>query len=180
MKSMITTSLNREMAVSKQVVASLGVIFFVISTALGAYVRIPVPGSPVPITLQTFFVVLSGAVLGKRLGFAAQCVYIALSGAWVAGPTGGYILGFAPAAYLTGLIAEGGAGRYRTILSFAAGTVLIYLSGVAWLVSLYKFSIQSAFVSGALPFIPGDTAKILIAAVIFSKISRRTNKIFSL
>jgi biotin transport system substrate-specific component len=123
---------------------------------------------------------LSGAILGKRLGFAAQCVYVALSGAWIAGPTGGYILGFAPAAYLSGLIAEGGATRYRTILSFAAGSVLIYLSGVAWLTFVYKFNVQTAFVSGALPFIPGDTAKVLIAAAIFSKISRRTGKIFSL
>jgi biotin transport system substrate-specific component len=103
---------NKEFISSKKAVAAIGVTFFVLATALSAYVRIPVPGSPVPITLQTFFVLLAGAVLGRKLGAASQIGYVILGAvglpifqgagygiAYLFGPTGGYLMGFAAAAY---------------------------------------------------------------------------------
>ena len=77
---------------NKAINAVIGVAFFIIATTLGAYIRIPVPGTPIPITLQTFFVVLSGAVLGSRLGLFSQAGYIFL-GAIGLPVFQGYLLG---------------------------------------------------------------------------------------
>ena len=184
---------NKDIITSKKLTAVIGVAFFVLATILGAYVRIPVMGSPVPITLQTFFVILSGAVLGRKLGSISQISYILLGviglpvfqgasfgAAYLAGPTGGYLIGFVAAAYLTGRLA---AFAKRTIghaiAVFAAGSLIILACGALWLASLYGAGLKSSIAIGVLPFIPGDLAKILAAAVIFSAIAKRSNRIFS-
>lgn len=183
-----TLTHTKEIAAGKSLTAFIGVVFFVLATALGAYVRIPVPGSPVPITLQTFFVILSAAVLGLRLGLVSQISYIALgifgvpvfhSGAML-GPTGGYIVGFAAAACVVGYLARlrSTSAAYAMAI-FAAGSLVIYAFGAAWLVYLYGINIAGAVSVGILPFIPGDVAKILLAAIIYSGISRRAKALFS-
>lgn len=178
---------------SKRISSAIGVIFFILATALGAYVRIPVPGSPVPITLQTFFVVLSGAVLGKRLGLYSQLGYIFLgvSGVplfsagssgltYLLGPTGGYLIGFAAASYFVGRMLEvGKINLWSAIAAFSTGIiVIIYTFGVSWLILNYKMSAPQAISAGALPFIPGDMVKILFAAMIYKSISGRSRDIF--
>jgi biotin transport system substrate-specific component len=184
---------NKDIITSRNLTAVIGVAFFVLVTILGAYVRIPVAGSPVPITLQTFFVILSGAVLGKKLGSASQISYILLGviglpvfqgasfgAAYLTGPTGGYLIGFVAAAYLTGRLATFAKRTIgHAIAVFATGSLVIYTCGALWLASLYGAGLKNAFMMGILPFIPGDLAKILAAAVIFSAIAKRSNRIFS-
>jgi biotin transport system substrate-specific component len=174
--------------------AVIGVAFFVIATALGAYVRIPLRGNPVPITLQTFFALLSGAVLGRRLGVFSQVGYImaGLVGIPVfqnlsfgiphlLGPTGGYIIGFALAAYLVGqFIGEGTPSKGRLFATFAVGDLVIHLLGFLWLTYLYKMSPATAISLGVLPFLPGETLKILAATAVYSRIWRRSREIFPL
>ena len=183
-----------EIVKSKKANAVIGVMFFILATALGAYVRIPIPGSPVPITLQTFFVLLSGAVLGKRLGLCSQLGYIFLGAAglplfsaaslglpYLSGPTGGYLIGFVATSYFVGCMTE--LKNYniaRIIPIFAFGNlVIIYAFGISWLICLYKISALQAISIGALPFIPGDIVKIFAAAFIYKSISNRTKGIFT-
>ncbi len=174
---------DRDIITSRRARAAIGVAFFILATMLGSYVRIPIAGSPVPITLQTFFVLLAGAVLGKRLGAVSQLGYIMLGAAGVPlllGPTGGYIAGFVAAAYVVGYCTRSpNPTMARLIASFTLGSVIIYIFGALWLVYSYTMSASNAISAGILPFIPGDIAKILLAAVIYSGISKRAGQIFS-
>lgn len=184
---------NKDIINNKTAIAAIGVVFFVLATALGAYVRIPVNGSPVPITLQTFFVLLSGAMLGRKLGSFSQFAYFILgvSGlpifqaagfgtAYLLGPTTGYLIGFIFAAYSVGRIIE-----FRpkdtlwAAISFIIGSLIIYGFGAAWLVYIYKISFIKAVSIGILPFVPGDIIKISLATIIYSRISQRSKNIFS-
>lgn len=184
--------LNREVIRDTRVTAAIGVAFFALATALGAYVRIPVPGSPVPITLQTFFVLLSGAILGSRLGGLSQISYAALGllglpvfqGAGfgvtsVIGPTGGYLAGFICASVAVGaVVGSGSRSLSRDIVAFATGSALILAMGTLWLAILFRIGPVHAFTIGAMPFIPGDVVKILAAAAACGVISRRARGIF--
>jgi biotin transport system substrate-specific component len=148
-------------------------------TALAAQVSLPVPGSPVPVTGQTFAVLLTAAALGPFRGLAAQVLYLlagiaglpvfagAGHGPTVAfGATGGYLLGFLAAAALTGYGARRGADRspVRTLLLFALASAVIYLIGTAWLCLDTGMSASAGIAAGVTPFIPGDVAKALLAA----------------
>lgn len=178
---------------NKAVDAAIGVIFFIIATTLGAYIRIPVPGTPVPITLQTFFVVLSGAVLGSRLGLFSQAGYIFLGAiglpvfqgynfgmSHILGPTGGYLIGFMAASFLIGKILEKESRNlFRIAASFAIGNAVLYASGVLWLMLIYRISLVNAILIGVLPFLAVELAKISLAAVVYSKVSHRSREIFS-
>jgi len=173
--------------------AVIGVTFFIIATTLGAYIRIPVPGTPVPITLQTFFVVLSGAVLGSRLGLCSQIGYILLGAiglpvfqgyasgiAHIFGPTGGYLAGFMAASFLIGKILEKESRNiFKIVASFAIGNFTLYALGTLWLMLIYRISFANAILIGVLPFFTIELAKIFLAAVIYSKISHRSKAIFS-
>jgi biotin transport system substrate-specific component len=171
--------LKKEFVNDKAINSALGASFFIIAMALGAYVRIPVPGSPVPITLQTFFVLLSGAVLGKRLGLFTTLSYAAISALFLLGPTGGYFAGFAAASYLIGsMLEKKEADMGRILAAFAIGILTVYTFGVLWLVSAYKMNIVSAITLGALPFVAGDAVKVAIAASIYKKIAPRSKEIF--
>ncbi|MDP2928933.1 MAG: biotin transporter BioY [Candidatus Omnitrophota bacterium] len=172
--------------------AVIGVTFFIIATTLGAYIRIPVPGTPVPITLQTFFVVLSGAVLGGRLGLFSQAGYIFLGAiglpvfqgyafgvAHIFGPTGGYLIGFMAASFIVGkILGRESRNLFKITASFMIGNVVLYTLGILWLMLIYRISFVNAILIGVLPFFTIETAKIFLAAVIYSKISHRSNTIF--
>lgn len=147
------------------------VVFFALCTAAGAQVRFRLPFSPVPVTAQTFFVLLSGALLGRRLGAASQLLYAGIGLLWsaaVAGPpnvTAGYIVGFVAAAYIIGAIVGDSRSFWRVIAGMAAGSAAIYLLGAAWLAGATG-SLQMALLQGVVPFLPGDAVKLLAAAAI--------------
>jgi biotin transport system substrate-specific component len=153
------------------------VVAFSLLTALSAQIVIPI--GLVPITGQTFAVLLTGALLGSRLGAAAMIVYL-IEGAsglpffqhfqggihYLLGPTGGYLVAFPAAAFVTGAFAEHGWDkRFLTAAAaMAIGSVLILVSGWAWL-SLFR-SPGFAFQAGVAPFILGDIVKIVLAAAV--------------
>lgn len=155
-------------------------------TAIGAYIIIPLP--PVPITLQTLFLNLAGALLGGYLGALSQVVYILLgviglpvfaggkAGLGVLfGPTGGYLFGFVLAAFVVGkLIAvRKHPGLVWVVASMLAGMVIIYILGILQLTLVAKLSVEKAVVVGALPFLPGDIVKIVLASLIYLKTRNR-------
>jgi biotin transport system substrate-specific component len=159
------------------------VVAFALLTALAAQVTIPLPFTPVPITGQTFAVLLAGAALGSRLGAASQGLYWMLgalglpfyaeaSGGWEAatGATAGYLAGFVVAAYAVGLLAERRQDRnvLTAVPAFLFGSVIIYLFGVSWLwYSVAAFtSAEEAMAAGMTPFIVGDLLKIGLAGLL--------------
>ncbi len=147
------------------------VVFFAVCTAAGAQVKLRLPFSPVPVTAQTFFVLLSGALLGRRLGPASQLMYAGLGLLWpaaVAGPlhaTAGYIVGFLAAAYVVGAVVGDSRSFWRVVAGMAAGSAAIYLLGAAWLAGVTG-SPQAAVLQGVVPFLPGDVVKLVAAAAI--------------
>ena len=156
---------------------ALGVLF----TALLAQVAVPVPGSPVPITGQTLAVVLTAASLRPLRGTAVHALYILAalvglpfyseaSGGYevVFGATGGYVLGFIPAAYLIGLAAKHGADRnlLKSVPLFLAGQAVIFAVGVPWLAASTGQSLPWALQNGFYPFILGGVVKAALAAVV--------------
>ncbi len=147
-------------------------------TAAGAYIAIPI--GPVPIVLQNLFIMLAGLLLGGRWGLISVGIYL-LAGAVgmpvfaggaggvgkFVGPTGGYLLGFAAAAYLIGMLSQRGRGTVvADVLAMIAGTLVIYLFGVAWLQVVTGMSIAKAVAVGMLPFLIGDALKIAAAVPI--------------
>lgn len=163
-------------------------------TALGARIAFHVPFTPVPVTLQVFFVLLSGAVLGSRLGALSQVQYLALGAAGLpvfagapggiaafAGPTAGYLIGFVAAAWVVGRVVE-----WQPKLSFigcvaamAAGLAGIYGPGAAWL-SLWLAAtgtpaaeaLSRAVLLGVVPFAGVDLVKAALAAGIALRLTR--------
>jgi len=169
----------------------LGVFVFTILTSLGAFVRIPIPYSPVPITLQTFFVILAGLVLGGSLGSASQIFYIVLgvSGlsiftnagfgfSYLLGPTGGYLFGFVLVAFLVGNLPKKISNNFILLLVIILASMAILVCGATWLKLLFKISFSKAFFLGILPFIPGDIIKSILAYSIYRKINQRVREIF--
>ncbi len=150
-------------------------------TALLAQVAIPVAGSPVPITGQTLAVVLTAAALGPLRGLSGQALYLVLgavglpfyseaASGWdvVFGATGGYIVGFLPAAYLIGLAARQGQDRRitRALPLFVLGQLVIFAVGVPWLAVVAEMSAAQAIDAGFTPFIVGGLVKAAIAGVL--------------
>ncbi len=150
-------------------------------TALLAQVAIPVAGSPVPITGQTLAVVLTAAALGPLRGLSGQALYLVLgavglpfysdaASGWdvVFGATGGYIVGFLPAAYLIGLAARQGQDRRITqaLPLFVLGQLVIFAVGVPWLAVVAEMSAAQAVDAGFTPFIVGGLVKAAIAGVL--------------
>jgi biotin transport system substrate-specific component len=155
------------------------VVAFSLLTALAAQIVIPI--GPVPITGQTFAVLLTGALLGSRLGAMAIIVYL-IEGAsglpffyggtsgipHLLGPTGGYLIAFPAAAFITGAFAEHGWDkRFLTAAaSMAIGSAVIMLSGWGWFALITNTPPLAAFKLTVLQFIPGDIVKILLAAAV--------------
>jgi len=159
-------------------------------TALLAQVAIPVAGSPVPITGQTLAVVVTAAALGPARGVAGQALYLLLGMIGlpfyseatggvevVVGATGGYLLGFLPAAYLIGLAARHGQDRRftRALPLFAAGQLVIFAVGVPWLAVAADLSAAQALEAGFYPFLVGGAVKAVIAAGVLSGLWRRVS-----
>jgi len=155
------------------------VVAFSLLTALAAQIVIPLPFTPVPITGQTFAVLLTGALLGSRLGALAMIAYLVEGAAGLPffrggnggahyllfSPTTGYLLAYPVAAFVTGLLSERGWDK-RYLWAAAAmgiGSLVILFGGWAWL-SLFFRTAADAFNAGVAPFIIGDIVKIALAA----------------
>lgn len=167
----------------------LAVVLFALLTALGARVAVPVPGTAVPVTLQTLFVLLAGALLGPRLGAASQLAYLAagIAGlpafvagggpAYLFGPTGGYLLAFPAAAAAAGWVAARAPTRPGPALVWLAiglflATLIVFAGGAAQLAVLTG-DFGRAVQLGVLPFLIGDVVKVLVAAVVSVRLRGR-------
>lgn len=143
---------------------------------VAAQISVPLPGTPVPVSMQTFAVLLAGATLGFGRAFAGLALYLAagLAGVpWFAGATSGwhfasfgYIIGFAVAAALVGRLAARGGDRtpLRTAGTMVAGNAVIYALGVPWLMAFTGAGFVAALQLGVVPFLIGDAVKIALAA----------------
>jgi biotin transport system substrate-specific component len=184
--SLFSHSIGRtEAGVSARTAA---VLLAVAVTAVSAQFTMPLPFTKVPFVLTPFAVMLTGAALGSRLGFLAQAIYLALGvaglpvfapsvellpgAARLIGPTGGYLLAYPAAAFLTGWCAERGWDR-RYLTSFASmlvGLAVIYAGGVSWLALLPGQSLATAIIGGFLPYIALDLLKAAAAAKILPSV----------
>jgi biotin transport system substrate-specific component len=148
-------------------------------TALCAQISFYLPGNPVPVTLQTFAVLLSGAALGANRGAAAMLLYIAIGMIGlpvyadgkhgidiVTGVTGGYLIGFLIAAFVVGRLSEARLDRrpLTALPLFLIGSAIIYLIGVPWLAVSADQGLGWAISNGFVDFIPGDLVKAAAAA----------------
>jgi len=160
--------------------------------AASAQIVIPLPGTPVPITGQTFGVLLVGAALGARRGLASMALYLALgvlgapvfregshgiekfftasdAGLLQFAPTGGYLVGMLFAGWIVGRLADLGWDRsvVGTVGAMLIGNLIIYAFGVSWLAAALQIGTGEAISKGATPFLIGDAIKIALAAGIF-------------
>lgn len=154
-------------------------------TAIGAYIYIPLPFSKVPITLQTMFTYLAGAILGGYLGALSQLIYLLIGVAGLPvfagggsslsvliGPSGGYLIGFIMAAFVISELKKVKRGFVWLFICMVAGTIIIYLLGVVQLMNWAKISLNQAIVIGVLPFIFGDLIKVLLATYITQRVEK--------
>ena len=162
----------------------LGIPLFAALTAVGAYVAVPM--APVPMTLQTLFVLLAGTVLGPAAGAASQLLYIAVGAAgapifsgggaglgWVFGPTGGFLMAFPLAAAMAGWLAGEARRVIPTVLGLIVGTVAIFLLGAAWLGATTDWDGTRIAQVAVLPFLFGAVVKAAIALVVTRQVISR-------
>lgn len=163
------------------------VVFIAAATAAAAQISVPLGFTPVPLTMQDMVVLIGGAALGSRLGMAAQLTYLAAGIAGLPvfaaspvlpqgplrllGPTGGYLMAYPLAAFLTGSLAERGLDRryLSSVLAMAAGLAVIFLFGVSWLALFARpagVGLETALRAGLYPFLLGDIFKIFLGAAI--------------
>jgi len=165
--------------------AAVAIGAFVLATGLGAQVAVPLPWTPVPITLQPFFVILAGAVLGARLGASAMVAYVIVgalgapvfsNGAsglgWLMGPTGGYLLATPAAAFVTGCVAGREAGPARILAGLTLGVAALYAGGLAQLALLTGRDLGGLLALGVWPFLVGDATKVLAALAVVPALRR--------
>jgi biotin transport system substrate-specific component len=183
--------LKREIILDKVVLRVLAVAFFVISITLSAFVRIPLPFTPVPLTLQTFFVLLSAAFLGLRLGVFTQLSYIFLgviglpvftgTGCgliYLLGPTCGYLFGFIAAAVFIASFIKYTKDKLPLVIAlFCFADFLLLGFGSAWLKLSLHITWVESLVIGFVPFLLGDILKAALAAALFLKLNPRIREI---
>jgi biotin transport system substrate-specific component len=168
--------LSRSHAPARAIAVLLGVAL----VTAAAQIAVPLPGTPVPMTLQPLAVLLVGGLFGSRLGAATMILYIALGAAGLPvftptvplvgiarlmGPTGGYLLAYPVAAFATGAIVGDGTRWARLAAGVLAGLVLIHLGGLAQLIILTGDA-STAARFGTLPFLAGDLVKLVIAILV--------------
>jgi biotin transport system substrate-specific component len=189
----LDTLLSRSVADSRYAVQlRLGVVLLATAlTAVAAQFTTSVPFTAVPFTFTPVAVLLSGAVLGSRLGAMSQALYVAAGMAGLAvftpsatlppgllrlvGPTGGYLMAYPLAAYVTGRLSERGWDRrYATSLAaMLVGLAVIYAGGVSWLALAFVDSFSAAVAAGLIPFVLLDVLKLTAVAMILPEAWRR-------
>jgi len=166
-------SLDHGVSLSRAVAGrrAVGIAVFAVLTAIGAFVRIPLPFTPVPITLQTFFVLASGIYLGGRDAALSQVLYLTLGVAGLPvfagagglahamGPTGGFLLAFPVAAWLVGRSVKPGDRLARAALVLIAADVVIFTLGATWFAAAMGVGPERALALAVLPFLPGTVIK---------------------
>jgi biotin transport system substrate-specific component len=157
-----------------------GVIGFALATAVSARIAIPLPHTPVPITIQTLVVMLAGVSLGPVWGTLSMLFYIVLGSAgyhvfalgnWglqtMVGATGGYLIGFALAQPVIGRLTRPGRRRMRDLIAaLLAGKVIIFGCGLIWLAAWLGTDLARTLELGLWPFIPGGVLKLLAAGLV--------------
>ena len=160
----------------------LSVLFVTVLTASASQLSFPLPVTPVPFTIQPMIVLVGAAVLGSRLGAVAQIFYLMLGVAGLPvfafspelpqgvarllGPTGGYLMAYPIAAYVTGYLAERGLDRHylTSILAMSVGLSVIFLGGVLWIAR--AAGMETALATGLYPFIIVDIIKVIAAGLV--------------
>ncbi len=166
---------------------------FAAITAICSLITIPLGFTPVPINLGTLAVFLTGGLLGKKYGAVSITVYVLLGATGIpvfsgarggigvlAGPTGGYIMGYIAAVLVIGLTTEALMKRHASqgkaapaglmAISMTAGLLVCYALGTAWFMISTASPLWTSLVSCVIPFLPGDAVKIAIAALLTSKL----------
>ena len=168
-------------------------VFMAIFAALicvAAPFQIPLPGL-VPISLGTFAIYLTGAMLGGKRGTVSVCVYILLGAvglpvftgfmggfAKLLGPTGGYIIGYIPLVLLTGIFSDMPSKKHWTMpVGMVLGTVALYAFGTAWFMIMNGSPLETALMNCVVPFLIGDTIKIVLSTMIALPLKSRLNAI---
>jgi biotin transport system substrate-specific component len=160
----------------------LSVGFVAVLTAAAAQLSFPIPFTPVPFTIQPMIVLIGAAALGSRLGALSQILYLALGLAGLPvfafspelpqgfarllGPTGGYLMAYPIAAFVTGLLAERGLDRryFTSIVAMSVGLAVIFAGGVLWIA---RFAgMETALATGLYPFIIVDVIKVVAAGLV--------------
>lgn len=164
----------------------VGVVAFAAATAFGARVAVPIPGTPIPFTLQPLFVLLAGAVLGGRLGAASQLLYLAAGiaglpvfaagggAAYLFGPTGGYLMAYPAAALVAGTLGRG--GKLRALPGLLLALAVIYAGGLAWLSVVGN--VDAAVALGLRPFVMADLVKVLMVQFLMVRYGDRVLRLF--
>ena len=177
-----TTPQERALEAARQVAVVVGASLFV---ALCARVTIPLPLTPVPLTLQNFGVLLVGLLLGSRRGFAALALYLVEGAAGLPmfspsslglhgvsqmlGPTGGFLMTYPLVALAAGLIVERGAKSFaRALVAGLVAEVLLFAGGLTWLY-LYTHSLAKAAYLGLYWFLAAEIMKVMFAAAIAAR-----------
>lgn len=174
-------SFERSHDLTRQVLIVIGASLLI---TLCAKVSIPLPFTPVPLSLVNFGVLALGLVLGSKRGFAACALYLAQGAAGLPvfapgpggvaqllGTTGGFLLAYPAVAFIAGLIAERGARSFRRYAVAAiAGEVILFASGVAWLMTLTRVPVSQAIALGLYPFVFAEVMKVMFAAGVASRV----------
>jgi biotin transport system substrate-specific component len=177
----VTTRTDSRYRIAEQAGA---VLFVTVLTAIAAQISVPLPFTPVPFTFQPMVVLVGAAALGSRLGMSSQILYLALGiaglpvfaaspilpqgAARLLGPTGGFLMSYPVAAFVTGSLAERGFDR-RYLSAFVAmlcGLLVVFAGGVSWLAFVVQPArgLSGALASGLVPFVVPDLVKLLLAA----------------
>ena len=156
---------------------------FVALTAICSWINIPLPFTPVPINLATFAAIMSGLILGPKLGSLSQVIYIFIgiiglpvfngftSGIGILlGPTGGYLIGYIFISFFSGLY---NTDNYKTIIGIILGNLSCYLLGSLWFMNITGSGLLTTLILCIFPFLFGDSVKILLAYFVFKRIPSR-------
>jgi biotin transport system substrate-specific component len=178
-------STDRSLGLAKQAAIVVGASLFI---AACARVSLPLPFTPVPLTLANFAVLAVGLTLGAKRGFAAAALYLAQGAAGLPvfavggpggiaqllGPTGGYLMAYPAVAFIAGFVAERAPKSFAVkLLGAFTAEVLLFVSGVSWLVFIARIPVAQAIGFGLYPFVFGEIAKMMGAAGAGSKFSAR-------
>ncbi len=154
------------------------IALFAALISVSSYMSIPLPFSPVPLTLQTFVIMLTGLILIPADAAASVGVYLFIGAVGLPvysggasglgtlfGPTGGYLFGFLVGAYVISLLKGKGISLVKMIMAtVVGGIVVVYAIGVPWLANAFNMDLVKAFSVGALPYLVGDVIKVVVAS----------------
>jgi|SRR3712207_953142 len=159
------------------------IALFTALTAVMSQISIPLPFGPIPFTLQTFAIYLCAIILGSRLGTISQIIYVLLGAIGIPvfasfsgglqcilGPTGGFIIAFPIVTFIVGKITSKNKSTILTFTELIFTLIFLYAMGITQLCFITKMPLLKAIMVGAVPFIPLDIVKIIIAYIIGVKI----------